>query len=166
MSFVLVEKRPADCMPAELTAFCDLVKRGDEVDPEGLEGRVERAWLLAFGSVDGSLVAVGGIKRPDKGYRAGVFRKSGCGLEPTKFPIELGWVMVDEGFRRRGHGRRLIESLLRSLNNSVYTTSRTTNEDMHGLLGACGFEQAGGAWKSERGAYQLLLHVKQWKEGK
>lgn len=161
MSFILVEKRPVDCADSEIRAFCELVKKGDEIDPGGLEGRVRRAWLLAFGSVDGALAAVAGIKRPDANYRAGVFLKSGSNLDPQAFPVELGWVMVDEKFRRRGFGRRVIDSLLGSLGQNVYTTSRSTNEPMHRLLTAYGFALAGKPWLSERGPYDLVLHVKQ-----
>ena len=159
MSFDLVEKRPADCADAELRAFCDLVKLGDEVDPHGLEGRVRSAWLLAFGSVDGRLAAVAGIKRPNENYRASVFRKSESKLAPKDFPVELGWLMVGEQFRRKGYGRRVTDGLLGSLGQNVYTTSRSTNEPMHGLLAAYGFRLAGNPWRSERGPYDLVLHV-------
>lgn len=159
MRFSLVEKRPADCTDIELGAFCDLIKKGDEVDPHGLEGRVRRAWLIAFGSADGRLAAVAGIKKPDKDYRAGVFRKSESKLEPEQFAVELGWVMVEEEFRRRGLGRRVMDALLGSLNQNVYTTSRSTNEPMHALLTAYGFAHAGNRWRSTRGPYDLVLHV-------
>ena len=94
MCLDLVEKAPSECTDEQIGAFCDLVRKGDEVVSEGLEGRVRRAWLLAFGSADGSLVAVAGIKRPDPGYRAKVFDKSGTKLNPRDFVVELGWVMV------------------------------------------------------------------------
>ena len=94
MCVELVEKAPSECTDEQIGAFCDLVRKGDEVVSEGLEGRVRRAWLLAFGSADGSLVAVAGIKRPDPGYRAKVFDKSGTKLNPRDFVVELGWVMV------------------------------------------------------------------------
>ena len=160
MQFSLVEKRPADCADAELRAICDLIKKGDEVDPHGLEGRVRRAWLIALGSVENRLAAVAGIKKPDKDYRAGVFRKSASKFEPDHFPVELGWVMVDEKFRRRGLGRRVMDALLGTLNQNVYTTSRATNEPMHALLISYGFALTGNPWRSMRGPYDLVLHVK------
>ena len=160
MSLCVVEKVPADCTIEEIGAFCDLVRKGNEVEPDGLEGRVRRAWILAFGRVDKLLAAVAAIKRPNPGYRAGVFSKSESGLKPEEFVVELGWVMVDEGFRRRGFGRRVMDSLIGSLGQNVYTTSRSTNSDMHGLLTAYGFKRAGKAWRSDRGAYDLVLHIK------
>lgn len=166
MPFALVEKRPVDCSPVEIEAFCELVRKGDEVDPNGLEVRVRTAWLLAFGSLDDSLVAVAGIKRPDGGYRAGVFRKSEGGLDPQDFPVELGWLMVAEKVRRQGFGRRTMDSLLGSLAQNVYTTSRRTNGGMHGLLTAYGFERVGAPWRSDRGAYDLVLHVKRAQAGR
>jgi hypothetical protein len=42
--------------------------------------------------------------------------------------------MVDEKFRRRGFGRRIVDSLLGSLGQNVYTTSRSTSEAMHRRL--------------------------------
>lgn len=160
MSFVLKEKRPADCSPAEIAVFCELVKKGDEVDPDGLEDRVRSARLLAFGSLDASLIAVCAIKHPHSGYRGDVFRKSGGGLSPQRFPVELGWLMVEEKFRRKGFGRRTLDALLGSLAENVYATSRGTNTEMHGLLNGYGFKRVGTPWRSERGPYELVLHVK------
>jgi GNAT superfamily N-acetyltransferase len=155
-----LKKRPADCAKDELRAFCDLVKKGDEVDPDGLEDRVWRASLLVFGFLDGTLACVGGMKDPDKGYRARVFRKAGSKLIPEDFPVELGWVMVEQRFRRRGFGMRVLNALIGSFEQNVYTTSRIKNEPMHGLLVSCGFSREGRPWRSGRGPYDLILHVK------
>ncbi len=81
-------------------------------------------------------------------------------MNPADFVVELGWVMVEQGFRRRGFGRRVLDALLGSLAQNVYTTSRSTNTDMHELLTAYGFEVRGAPWRSERGPYDLVLHVK------
>lgn len=161
MGLESVEKAGDRCTDAEVAAFCDLVRKGDEVDPDGLEGRVRRARLLSFGTSDGALVAVAGIKNPYSGYRAGVFEKSRSELSPLDFGVELGWVMVDEAVRRRGFGRHALEAVLKSLKGErIYTTSRTANKPMHGLLTAHGFEQAGRPWRSSRGPYDLVLHVR------
>lgn len=160
MDVDLAKKRPTDCADDELRAFCDLVKKGDEVDPDGLEERVERASLLVFGSLDGTLTCVGGMKKPNEGYRAGVFRKSGSNLTPADFSAELGWIMVEERFRRRGFGMRVMGALLGSFGQNIYSTSRSKNEAMHGLLISCGFAREGKPWRSERGPYDLVLHIK------
>lgn len=158
----LVAKAPGKCSDEEIQAFCELVRKGDEVDPNGLEGRVRGARMLFFGSSNGSLIAVGGIKFPDEGYRAGVFRKSKSGLKAVDFGVELGWLMVDESVRRRGYGRQTMDEVVAAIDNErVYATSRATNEPMHALLGVYRFDQAGKPWRSIRGPYDLVLHVKQ-----
>ena len=53
-----------------------------------------------------------------------------------------------------------MDAVLRSLEQNVYTTSRSDNDAMHALLVAYGFKAAGKPWHSERGAYDLLLHIK------
>ena len=63
-------KTHASCSPAELKAFRDLVVQGDEVDPNGLEQRIENAKALLFGISDELLVAVAAVKCPDSDYRA------------------------------------------------------------------------------------------------
>ena len=157
-----VEKAGDRCTDAEIAAFCELVRKGDEVDPDGLEGRVRRARLLSFGTSEGALVAVAGIKNPYTGYRAGVFDKSRSELSPLDFGAELGWVMVDETARRRGYGRYVLDAVLKSLKGGwIYTTSRAANKPMHALLVAHGFALEGRPWRSSRGSYDLVLHVKQ-----
>lgn len=161
MALESVEKAGARCTDAEIAAFCDLVRKGDEVDPDGLEGRVRRARLLSFGTSEGALVAVAGIKNPYTGYRAGVFDKSRSELSPLDFGVELGWVMVDDAVRRRGYGRHVLERVLASLRGErIYTTSRAVNKPMHALLLVHGFELAGRPWRSGRGPYDLVLHVR------
>src|SRR5687767_4310137 len=96
-------KEPKQCSAAEIEAFCTLVRKGDEVESEGLEGRVRNARLLAFGRIAGSLAGVVALKNPNVGYRAGVFAKAQSDLEPGSFGTELGWAIVDKQFRRQGH---------------------------------------------------------------
>lgn len=161
MGLQSVEKAGARCTDTEIAAFCALVRKGDEVDPDGLEGRVRRARLLSFGRSEGALVAVAGIKNPYTGYRADVFDKSRAELSPLDFRVELGWVMVDEIVRRRGYGRHALDAVLASLKGErIYTTSRAGNEPMHALLLTRGFELAGRPWRSSRGPYDLVLHVR------
>lgn len=161
MGLESVDKAGARCTDPEIAAFCELVRKGDEVDPDGLEGRVRRALLLSFGTSDGALVAVAGIKNPYSGYRTGVFEKSRSELSPLDFGVELGWVMVDEAVRRRGYARHVLAAVLESLKGDrIYTTSRAANKPMHALLLGHGFELAGRPWRSSRGPYDLLLHVR------
>jgi len=35
-------------------------------------------------------------------------------IGPSHFPVELGWVMVEERFRRQGLGKRVMDALLGS----------------------------------------------------
>lgn len=87
-------KQPSLCTDAEIAAFCCFVRQGDEVEPEGLEGRVRRRGVaLVFLWVDRVLVGVGALKRPDKGYRDGTFRSAGVakgrGCLPTGARLDL-----------------------------------------------------------------------------
>ena len=69
--------------------------------------------------------------------------------------------MVDEAARRRGYGRYVLEAVLDSLKGGkIYTTSRATNKPMHALLVANGFALTGRPWRSSRGPYDLVLHVR------
>jgi uncharacterized protein len=142
-------KQPAECTPAELDAFCGLVKEGGEVAEEDLPSRVQRARALAFIFDAGRVIGVGALKIPYPRYRRDVFAKARAGFDPERFPYELGWVFVSKEHRRKGLSRQLVDALLRGVPGSIYATSNTGNEAMHKTLAAAGFAKAGETYPSK-----------------
>jgi len=59
-------KSPQHCSDSEIAAFSCFVRKGAEVDPTGLKGRIRRAKALAFLYVNRTLVGVAALKQPNE----------------------------------------------------------------------------------------------------
>src|SRR5437899_2444885 len=93
-------KVPAQCSGEELDAFENLIKIGDEVNPNGLRDKIESAHFLAWASTqEGEAVGVAALKNPNANYRSSVFKKAHSKEEPNKYEAELGWIFVRTEFR-------------------------------------------------------------------
>lgn len=138
-----------------------MVVQGDEVDPNGLEQRIENAKALLFGISDELRVAVAAVKCPDSDYRERIFRKAGIGDLSAKHEFELGWLFVVPKYRRKGFSTLLVNAAMEALGTSnSYATSKTTNFPMHRTLLKFGFFSAGKPWRSSRGPYDLAMYLK------
>ncbi|WNJ97203.1 hypothetical protein RND59_18535 [Vibrio ruber] len=82
-----ITKSPKNCTDSELESFEKLVAEGGEVTLAGLRQRIQRAEKLVFIN-DGECVAVGAIKTPNSGYKAGVFEKAEV-PEQSRYKYEL-----------------------------------------------------------------------------
>lgn len=159
MSMKTIAKNPKDCTDAELESFEKLVTEGGEVALAGLRQRIQRAEKLVFIN-DGECVAVGAIKNPNTGYKAGVFEKSGV-PEQSRYEYELGWLYVSKAVRGKGYGRVLMESIIDSLSGKAcFATTREDNASMHYLFDQFGFSKLGKPYKSQNGGYSLVLYAK------
>jgi len=154
-----IAKNPEDCTDAELESFEKLVTEGGEVALAGLRQRIQRAEKLVFIN-DGEFVAVGAIKNPNAGYKAGVFEKSGA-PEKSRYEYELGWLYVSRAARGKGYGRVLMESIIDSLSGKAcFATTREDNASMHYLFDQFGFSKLGQPYKSQNGDYSLVVYAK------
>jgi len=153
--------QPSQCTDAEIAAFCCLVRQGDEVDPEDLEDRARKARALVFLYVDRVLIGVAAIKRPEKRYRDGVFRKAGVPNEATEFELELGWVFVREEYRDRHYSRVLsVAAITQTERLATFATTKADNAAMQKTLEWLKFERIGKPWPSNRRPYNLALYVR------
>jgi len=154
-----ISKAPSDCSKEELDTFERLVIAGGEVSPEGLRQRIQRAEKLIF-IYDGECVAIGAIKKPNAGYKAGVFKKSKV-TEQREYKHELGWLYVSSAARGKGYGRALMEAIKELLAETpCFATTREDNEPMHYLFSQFGFSRLGQPYKSQNGDYLLTLYAR------
>jgi predicted GNAT family N-acyltransferase len=151
-------RNPSDCSNEELRAFCAL---GGEVAAEGLLGLVKRAKTLAFRYEGDKLVGVAALKNPSPRYRREVFQDADAKLDAGTFPLELGWVVVDDQHKRKKHSLAVVESLLSDASTNIYATSSTANEPMHKGLRRFGFTATGKAYPSkEHEGQEVALFVR------
>ncbi|MFZ6843148.1 GNAT family N-acetyltransferase [Undibacterium sp. RuTC16W] len=159
---IVTVREPAAASAEELSAFRQFVLEGGEVNPQTLPGLVLRALSLALARVGEELVAVGAIKRPNPGYRAGVFAKAQVPQNPSRFEFELGWIYVRPSARGKGVASVLVGELASSLNSApAYATSRVNNERMHAALKRFGFQPVGSPYPSQRNEPDIQLFLRE-----
>jgi hypothetical protein len=91
----IVCKPPSDCNDIEISAFCCLLRKGDEVDPEDLEERVRsRGVMLTFLLSNGILIGIGAAKYPDTEYKNKIFSKAGMLENASLNEYEVGWFYI------------------------------------------------------------------------
>lgn len=160
-SIVHSVKKPSACTDVELDAFCSLVRKGGQVMPRGLRGRVKRAVALAFVYVNDVLAAVGAIKRPGVAYRGSIFQKAEASVDPTNFPAELGWIFVSEEHRGKKLSRIPVEVLLPFIAiDNCFATSDVRRIEMHKTLERYGFSKVGKPYKSDQDKDRLFLFLR------
>jgi GNAT superfamily N-acetyltransferase len=154
-------RKPAECTKTEKENFAALVNESDEVDPDRLAERIERAESLAFYYLNDRLVAVGALKNRKPEYRRKVFAKAGSDNEPEDFPLELGWLYTAKEARGKGLAKNIIAALIENAaGDRIFATTRSNNLPIHKLFEKTGFRRSGTSYGSGRGDYSLVLYVR------
>lgn len=140
---------PKNCTTAEIADFCALVRQGEEVQEDGLKGRVKKAAALVFLRTNGELVGVAGLKCPAKSHRDKVFSKAGVPDVAEAFELELGWVFIPKAHRQKGYARVLSAAALsQNDRQATFATTRADNVAMQKTLEHLGFRRLGDSWPS------------------
>lgn len=156
----LIVLPPTDCPVGIIDAFLKLVESGGEVIGNSLRDRIKKSELLAFCQDGEHLVAVGALKNPARTYKENIFIKAGHPEECENFKYEFGYLYVEENYREKGVGKKILAALLEKTEmNEVFVTVREENTIMVSFLKKYGFKKLGHSYKSERGDYQLGCYV-------
>jgi RimJ/RimL family protein N-acetyltransferase len=145
---IKVKNSPA-MTPQQITEFEELVLKGEEVDPNGLRGRIELAALLGYAEAEGKIVAVGAIKNPSDAHRTHIIAESGY-KDLKKYRGELGYMYTSPEYRKQHLGSRIAEALVENFSDPVFSTTRTDNTYMQAILKTLGFTKVGRKWRSRR----------------
>jgi hypothetical protein len=142
-------RTPSNCSAEELAAFCAHVNLGKPVANLSSEWVVDHALKLLFVSLGDTLVAVGGLKKPPRGYVQQCFRQAGVPDRWVSYPVELGWIYCTE-YLRGGMAYRIIDPLLRECEakNPIYAVVRSDNLRMSSPLRQRQFRAAGRLYPS------------------
>jgi len=151
---------PSDCAPQALADFENLVTKYGTVDVEGLMQRIREASRLLFlRELNGYLVGVGALKRPQLSYRSKVFAKARATIRPDEYRVELGWVAVTESYQGRGLSRRIIGQLIGLAENQNLLATTRADAQARRFAADHGFKRAGKPYPSGRG-YDLVLYLR------
>jgi len=163
---VAIVKAPGHCTSEEREAFRQLLLKGGEVVPRGRATRIERAHHLVFVYLGSSLAATGAVKAPDRDYQAGAILEAATEADPTAYPVELGWVYVDDAYRGRKLSRTVVNALLPFFGTlNCYATSKVSRTWMHSTLKRFGFAQSGTPFASQLANENLLLFLRSGQPG-
>lgn len=149
---------PGACTDQERTAFARLVREGFGSDAATLPGRIRAARWLAFRYAGETPVGIAALKAPPASYRDGVFRNAGAGVDGAAYVLELGWVWVAPGARRKGIAADLCRHLLaRVPATAVFATTRPDNTPMIRILEALDFGRVGHPYARRDERLSLFL---------
>jgi len=139
--------KPAEMTSRERAAFIAFVSGAGEVGAATLPALVAQAAALVTLHDGPALVGTAAIKAPSDAHRCGEFRKAKAGGQADAYPLELGWVVVDPAYRRRGHARALVAAAMAAVpGQGVYATTKTGQ--MRKMLPEHGFAVQGEPYPS------------------
>jgi predicted GNAT family N-acyltransferase len=151
---------PRDCSANDLAAFAEHVKTEGEVEGAGLAELIQCAERLVFLRAGETLIGTAGVKNPRASHRSYIARNAGVDLDASKFPLEIGWIVVGNAIRGQHHSRTLTQAALEVVGDrGVFATTRSNNGAMLHVLPGYKFEDVGG-YQSERGDYQIRVFVR------
>lgn len=160
MIYKYIHKLPDECTEEELAKFVEMVKKGDEVDPDGVEDRVKEALVLIYCYENESLVGIGALKSPRTSYRNKVFRKASSPELREQYKLELGWIFIEENKRGQGLSSAIVKEALRNAKgNGVFATTRCQNIPMRRTNLSMGFKISGKPFKSDRVDKDYLIDL-------
>lgn len=156
--------RPSDCLASDLCTFADLVKQGGKVEPGGLEGRIRKAYKLAFCRISGEIVSIAAIKKPNKDYKKKIFRDASADQDPDVFTLEYGWAFTKAGHGGQGYAFSIASVLLREIDSPIFATTQSHNDRMKSILEEHGFARVGSPYQGCEGS--LVLYIKTDRTGR
>lgn len=142
---------------SEQKTFSALVKEGGAIQgtPEQILSRLKRTTRVALLRSNESLeiAGVAALKSPTAHYRESKFVAAGVPLSGFEKAGELGYVVVDKGWRGQGLARQLVAALVSKL--TVATFATTDSVAMQHILADAGFVRVGREWEGQRGILTL-----------
>ncbi|NOT42956.1 MAG: ATP-binding protein [Alphaproteobacteria bacterium] len=143
-------KKPAEFSSVEITAIAKLVIEGDEVI-DGIEQRLLTADLLGSIRYEMKIVGTGALKKPATTYSKRVFDKAKASVPLTDYPLELGWIFLQQEHRSMGQMQLLVRMLVEMGGEAgLFATARASNEKMQRILVKQDFVRHGESYPSNR----------------
>jgi predicted GNAT family N-acyltransferase len=148
-------------MASKLNAFCQLIREEGQVDLEGLEEQVRRAYALVFLFDRTDLIGTAAIKQPRLDYKRRVFEMGAVPEMEEAYSFELGYVVVAKSHRNRKLSRQLVDAAIESVPDvPLFATSRSDRVAMHRTLERYNFRRVGQTYQSIEQGAEVLLFVR------
>ena len=119
-----------------------------EINAATMPALVAQAMSLITMHHHDKLIGTAAIKVPFAGHHHSEFEKAKVADLAPFYPYELGWVVVDSAFRRKGHARALVGHAVNQLRGrAIYAT--TKSDAMRAILPNFDFVLLGNEYPSQ-----------------
>ncbi len=145
------ECKPTTIVPLELgkeklVSLIDLIEKGGEVERRHIEALLPNALMTVIVPCNDTIISTATIKVSRDSYRKRVFGEAGVSEEYSKYSFELGYVVTDESYRRKGHCKAVMFHIMNEVKGRcLFATTR--KPEMMKLLNEFGFRQVGKEYK-------------------
>lgn len=137
-------KKPLESSKFEIEKFHELVLKGGKVEEQGLKARILNCELLAFFSVNGDIIAVSAVKRPEESYVKKLILKANLDRDCKRLKFEIGYSFTEKDYRRKGINNDLKLLFLNAIKNvSGILFSTTAISSSQNFLEKNGFVNVG-----------------------
>ena len=150
----------------DIEKFRSLLEKGGQVEMAFFNSslKLKKKPIFAMKYDKNEVVAIGALKRERSEYAKKRFKVAKSQLNSQEYDTELGWIVTEEKYRRRGFCDFVVKNLLdyfkeQRVGRKLFATVREDNDRMRHILAKNGFKQEGESFDSERGHYKLCLYV-------
>ncbi|MGN6819209.1 MAG: GNAT family N-acetyltransferase [Sphingomonas sp.] len=138
---------PSAISAEEIKDYMAFVIAGGEINAATMPALVTQAISLITIHQRDKLIGKAEIKVPFAGHQNNEFKKTKVADLAPHYAYELGWVVVDSAFRRKGHARALVGHVVDQLGGrAIYAT--TKSDAMRAILPDFGFVLLGDDYPS------------------
>jgi predicted GNAT family N-acyltransferase len=154
-------KKYSDLTENEIKGILNLIKKGGEVNNKTLPFRFSKTKFFGFYKKDENVIAIAAIKNPQQSYILNTFKKSNSNISYEDFKFELGYVMVEEEYRKEKLVSKLCYALIETLkNHNIFATTKVQNCGMKTILSKNNFNEVGTQYLNKNEDAFLKLYIK------
>lgn len=145
----------------DITQIVDLILSGNEVGSNQVISNIKNAAIIVTIKDDTELKGIATLKNPLSTYRKHISDKSGFDVSLTKFPYELGYIVIIPSARGTGLSRILVDAAVNAANGKgIFATARTNNTRMISTLQKFGFKPVGNSYLGRDGVNKIQIFVR------
>lgn len=142
----IVEPVASKLSKSDLNTCIAIIRQGKAVDWQSALNELPIATAVVLARKGAVIVGVGAIKRERLQYAQRVAKNSKYAFPPET--LELGYVAVDKGHRKKGLSHRITDALLSIYDRRLFAT--TYDKYMKRTLTNAGFAKKGKQWKGRK----------------
>jgi len=149
--------KPCECSKNEINQFYAMIKKNENINNIGLKKRIMKAKILIFHYEEEKLAGIGALKYPDPNYMKKVFKSAGVSHLYNSFKYEIGYLYVDNKYRKKGISKSITENLLSFIDeDNIFAVVRSDNKFAKNNLYYYGFVKIGSKYIGKDNYFELF----------